>query len=116
MEDRRKSKRMDLEARLMVKRLDLEEKQAVLIQITDVSRTGVGFSCEDKLELGAVYECYLTIWTRDVIHTFLEIQRIGTEGQKPYHYGAIFVGMSQQDASRISVYENFNEAQGDSHV
>lgn len=45
MEERRKSKRMELEAKLMVKRLDSTEKHAVVINITDVSRTGVGFSC-----------------------------------------------------------------------
>ena len=55
MEERRKSKRMELEAKLMVKRLDSTEKHAVVINITDVSRTGVGFSCPDQLDIRAVY-------------------------------------------------------------
>lgn len=108
MEERRKNKRMDLEAKLMVKRLDSEEKRAVYIDITDVSRTGVGFSAVDKLEIGAVYECDLIIWTKEVIHAFLQIVRIEMEGQKSFHYGAVFVGMSELDASRISVYEQFS--------
>lgn len=108
MEERRKSKRMELEAKLMVKRLDSTEKHAVVINITDVSRTGVGFSCPDQLDIRAVYECYLTIWTKEVIHVFLQIVRSDIEGTEGFHYGAVFIGMSEQDAFRISVYEQFS--------
>lgn len=109
MEERRKSRRMDLEARLIVKRLDSGEKREVIINISDVSRTGVGFSCSDKLELQAVYECHLTIWTKEVIHAFLQIVRANMRGEDDFHYGAVFIGMSEQDATRISVYEKFSE-------
>lgn len=111
MEERRKSRRMDLEAQLMVKRLDSAEKQAVVIDVADVSRSGVGFTCEDMLDIGAVYECSLTIWTKEVIHAFLRIVRIELDDAALYHYGAIFIGMSEQDAFRISVYEQFTEAE-----
>jgi len=107
MEERRKSRRMDLEARLIVKRLDSDEKREVIINVSDVSRTGVGFSCSDELELQAVYECRLTIWTKEVIHAFLQIVRANMG--EVFHYGAVFIGMSEQDASRISVYEKFSE-------
>ena len=109
MEERRKSKRMDLEAKLMVKRLDSTEKHAVVITISDVSRTGVGFSCPDQLDIRAVYECYLTIWTKEVIHVFLQIVRSEIVGPGTFHYGAVFIGMSEKDAFRISVYEHFSE-------
>lgn len=112
MEERRKSRRMDLEARLIVKRLDSGEKREVVINISDVSRTGVGFSCSDKLEMQAVYECRLTIWTKEVIHAFLQIVRANMEREDDFHYGAVFIGMSEQDASRISVYEKFSEVDG----
>lgn len=109
MEERRKSKRMDLEAKLMVNRLDSTEGQAVVINILDVSRTGVGFSCPDQLDIKAVYECYLTIWTKEVIHACLQIVRMNKEESGVFHYGAVFIGMSEQDAFRISVYEQFSE-------
>lgn len=109
MEERRRNKRMDLEAKLMVNRLDSDEKREVIINILDVSRTGVGFSCSDMLELNAVYECHLTIWTKEVIHVFLQIVRTDMEGPNTLHYGAVFIGMSEQDAARISVYEQFSE-------
>ncbi|MDE5893689.1 MAG: PilZ domain-containing protein [Acetatifactor sp.] len=109
MEERRKSKRMDMEAQLMVKRLDSSVKHAVVIDISDVSKTGVGFTCEDMLDIGAVYECSLTLWTKEVIHCFLRIVRIELDDMALYHYGSIFIGMSEQDALRISVYEKFSE-------
>ncbi|MDE6518414.1 MAG: PilZ domain-containing protein [Acetatifactor sp.] len=109
MEERRKSKRMDLEAKLMVKRLDSPEMSEVVINILDVSRTGVGFSCEDMLDIRAVYECYLTIWTKEVIHVCLQIVR-REERQDSFRYGAEFIGISEVDAFRISVYEKFSEA------
>lgn len=110
MDERRKSKRMDLEAQLMVKRLDSTVNHAVVIEISDVSKAGVGFACGDLLDIGAVYECSLTIWTKEVIHSFLRIVRIELGDGSLYHYGAIFIGMSEQDALRISVYERFSEA------
>ena len=109
MEERRKSKRMDLETKLMVKRLDSPEMSEVVINILDVSRTGVGFSCEDILALKAVYDCYLTIWTKEVIHVCLQIVR-REERQDFFRYGAEFIGISEVDAFRISVYEKFSEA------
>jgi len=101
---------MDLEAKLLVKRLDSIDQHAVVINISDVSRTGVGFSCEDLLDIRAVYECHLTIWTKEVIHVCLQIVRREEKKQGSYHYGAEFIGLSEVDAFRISVYEKFSEA------
>ena len=77
--------------------------EEVHIDISDVSKTGVGFTCSTRLEVGAVYESFLTIWTSEVLHTFLEVVRISRRGDI-YEYGAIFIGMSEMDASRIETY------------
>ena len=45
--------------------------------------TGVGFICTEKLDIGAVYEGYLTIWTKEVIHCFIEVVRIVKEEKVP---------------------------------
>ena len=89
MEERRKNKRIELESRLIIKRLDAgaEAAEEVAIEIVDVSKTGVGFNCTIPLEIGAVYEAYLTIWTKEVSHAFLEIVRIMKESG--IGYGAV---------------------------
>lgn len=108
MEDRRKSKRTELHSRLMIKRLDTQENKAVMIDINDVSKTGVGFICSEVLSIGNVYESYLTIWTKEVIHAFLRIVRIEMIDGK-FHYGAVFIGMPEMDAARIETYQTMNE-------
>lgn len=110
MEDRRRSKRTELESKLVIKRLDDGKDEEVSIELIDLSRSGAGFICEETLTIGAVYEAFLQIWTKEVLHAFLQIVRIELEGSK-LNYGAIFIGMSESDASRIEVYQTVNETE-----
>lgn len=103
MEERRRNTRRELISTLVIKRLGSDENELVDITIVDVSKTGVGFNSARALEIGAVYESHLRIWTQEVLHAFLEIVRIEkTEGG--FFYGAIFIGMPEMDAARIEVY------------
>lgn len=105
MEERRKSNRRKLTSKIIIKRLggiDMDETEE--IDITDVSKTGIGFTCSKALEIGAVYEAYLRIWTQEVLHAFLEIVRIEKK-EDHFSYGGIFIGMPEMDAVRIDVYD-----------
>ena len=51
-----------MQSRLVIKRLDDGKDQQVSIEITDVSKSGIGFVCEEQLQVGEVYESFLTIW------------------------------------------------------
>ena len=97
-----------MDSKLMIKRLDGESHTEIDIEVTDVSKTGVGFVAEHPLQIGEVYEAYLTIWTKEVLHAFLQIVRIELKGAE-YSYGAVFIGMPEMDASRIEVYQTVNE-------
>lgn len=112
MEERRKSNRRELTSKLIIKRLGgVDVDETVEIDITDVSKTGIGFTCSKALEIGAVYESYLRIWTQEVLHAFLEIIRI-EKRDSVFSYGGIFIGMPEMDAARIEVYdtvENMNQ-------
>ena len=104
MEERRKSKRLELESKIIIKRLDGGRGEEESIEVIDVSKTGVGFNCTRALTIGAVYEAYLTIWTKEVIHAFVEIVRI-EKAENTIVYGGVFIGMPEVDSQRISVYE-----------
>ncbi len=110
MEERRKSRRTVMESRLLIKRLDGNEHTKVDIEIVDVSKTGVGFIAKYPLQIGEVYESYLTIWTKEVLHVFLQIVRMDRKGSD-YIYGAMFIGMTETDAARIAVYQTINETE-----
>lgn len=108
MEERRRSKRTEMNSTLMVKRLDQGDMQEVSIDIVDVSPNGVGFLCKEVLSIGALYESKLRIWTQEVLHAFLQIVRIEMK-EDSYTYGAVFIGMPESDAARIRVYQTVND-------
>lgn len=99
---------MEMPSTLSVKRLDGQAMEQVEIEVVDVSKTGVGFNCNTALEIGAVYEANLRIWTQEVLHAFLEIVRIEKQGLT-FMYGAIFIGMPEMDSSRIETYQTVTE-------
>lgn len=103
-EERRIDRRTGLASKLVMKRLDGDSGKEVTIEILDLSKTGIGFSCKEALQIGEVYEAYLTIWTEEIIHAFLQIVRIELK-QGGYGYGAIFVGMPEMNSSKIGVYQ-----------
>lgn len=105
MEERRKNRRLELTSRLLLKRLDQDSgAREVNIEVVDVSKTGVGFKCAEPLEIGSVYESFLTIWTKEVLHAFIEIVRMEKEESGRFDYGGIFIGMSETEAARIETY------------
>lgn len=109
MEERRKNRRIELTSKLLIRRMDRGgESEEVNIDVVDASKTGVGFICPVKLDIGSVYESYLTIWTKEVLHAFLEIVRVVDKGNGTYEYGSIFIGMSEQDVSRIAAYDTID--------
>ena len=94
-----------MSSKLVIKRLDGNSGNEVAINIADISKTGIGFECKEPLQIGEVYEAYLTIWTKEVIHAFLQIVRIELGEDGFYQYGAIFIGMPEMDISRIAIYQ-----------
>ena len=109
MEERRKAKRTELTSKLLMKRLDNQKTEEVDIEVVDVSKSGVGFTCKEPLTIGAIYEAYLTIWTKEVLHAVLEIVRIEKK-EDTIAYGAVFVGLPAMDAFRIETYQTVEES------
>ncbi len=107
MEERRSTMRTPLQSTIVAKKLGGNgDANEVGIDITDVSKTGVGFTCKMPLEIGTVYEAYLTIWTKEVLHAFVEIVRIEKK-EDCFQYGGIFIGMPELDLARIDIYQTF---------
>lgn len=109
MSEKRRSKRSELTSKLMMNRIDSAESgREVEIDVQNVSKTGIGFSCDSLLEIGAVYEGFLRIWTKEIIHAFIEVVRIEKK-DNTFSYGGLFVGMPESESCRISVYQTINE-------
>lgn len=112
MDERRKFKRTSMLSKLVVKRLGSGEDQQVTIEITDVSKGGIGFKCEEQLQIGEMYEAFLVIWTKEVIHSILQIVRAESKEDTCY-YGAVFVGMPDTELARIEVYQIIDDVSKD---
>ena len=104
MEDRRRSKRLDLSGEILIKELGGNSVETCEIKITDASSAGIGFSTDKQLTIGDNYEANLTIWTKEVLHVFIQIVRAKKDGDT-YHYGGSFIGMPEDVKKRIDVYE-----------
>jgi len=110
--EKRRYNRTELNSRLIVKQLNAGADQAkeVSIEINDVSKNGIGFNCTEPLAIGNIYEGFLTIWTKEVIHAFIEIVRIEMK-EDYFEYGGIFVGMPEMDSQRITIYQQVEDSQ-----
>lgn len=108
MEEKRRDKRLELKGELLIKQLGSGNSSKTQISIKDVSKSGIGFVCAESLSIGSVYECNLTIWTKEVIHCFVEVIRCYNNAGE-LGYGGIFIGMPEMDSKRIEIYTTFNE-------
>lgn len=111
MEEKRKHKRLDLDVTVQLERLDKDgvtTLRYVHVDITDLSRSGIGFKASQELEVGTYYDTKLTIWTKEVIDAVIEIVR-RDNAKEGYTYGAEFIGMTDTDALKIDIYQIFNE-------
>ena len=52
MEERRRTNRRTLVSSLVIKRLDGSGQEEAEIEIVDVSKTGIGFTCSKLLDIG----------------------------------------------------------------
>ncbi len=113
MEDKRKHKRLALSGELILKQLGGSgDATTAQIEITDCSRDGVGFSTDVQLTIGDNYEANLRLWTKEVLHVFIQIVR-AAKVENTFHYGGIFIGMPDSDKMRIEVYETVRDQLGD---
>lgn len=108
MDERRRRQRTDLDAQLKIKRADGSKIAEVEITVTDVSITGIGFTCSEQMEIGEIYEGTLTIWTKEKIKVFLDIVR-RSEIDGGFSYGAHFVGMPDLYKRKIGVYQTVED-------
>lgn len=113
MEEKRRHKRLDLSVCLQLEKLD-EDGMTTLkyanVQVADISHSGIGFSSKQELGVGTYYDTRIQIWTKEVIDAVIEIVRCNKdEDGETYHYGGVFIGMTDTDALKIDIYQIFND-------
>lgn len=111
MVEKRQHKRLDLDVSVELERLDedgMTTLKYIHVDVTDISRSGLGFISSKKLESGTYYDTKIQIWTKEVVDAVIEIVR-EEKRDDGYKYGSVFVGMSDTDALKIDIYQIFND-------
>ncbi len=110
MEDKRRAKRTPMESSVCLHLISGDIERYVDADIVNVSKNGIGFTAEEQLLIGECYEAKITLWNSDKINAYLRIVRADmVEGQAGYSYGAVFVGMQDNELMRILIYQMFQE-------
>lgn len=112
MEEKRKHKRLDIDVSVQLERLDedgVTTLKYVHVDVTDISRSGIGFTANKQLEAHTYYDTKIQIWTKEVVDAVIEIVRCTQDEDGEYHYGAVFIGMTDTDALKIDIYQIFND-------
>ena len=76
MEEKRKNKRLDLDVNVQLERLDedgVTTLKFVHVDVTDISKSGIGFDCKKKLEINSYYDAKIQIWTKEVVDAVIQI-------------------------------------------
>ena len=111
MSEKRRHKRLDLDVSLQLERLDQEGVTTLKfarVEVTDISRSGLGFISNQEFEIGSFYDTKIQIWTKEVVEAIIEIVRREKLGDT-YKYGCVFIGMPDIDAMKIDIYQIFND-------
>lgn len=108
MDEKRKSRRLDLDVAIELSRIDCGDGTTTVklanVDVVDLSRSGIGFFSRQELAVDGFYNTKIQIWTKDIIEAIIKIVRCREENGG-YHYGATFVGMIDKDALKIDVYQ-----------
>ena len=112
MDEKRRHKRLDLDVSLQLERLDeagVTTLKYAHVEVTDISRSGLGFKSNQELSIGSFYDTKIQIWTKEVVDAVIEIVRSDKQADGVYKYGCIFIGMTDVDALKIDIYQIFND-------
>lgn len=115
MEEKRRNKRLDIDVRVEIERLDEENVTTVKymeVEVVNISKTGLAFRVPDiEFEVGTCFDAKIQIWTKETIDSVFKVVRVNKLEGNIYEYGCIFVGMTDTDALKIEIYQLFNDVQ-----
>ncbi len=99
MEERRKAKRMPIALSLEINTLYKQDNVRVIdlhapIEVTDISKTGIGFVSKSVLPIGYYFDANINLGNTDTLHCVVQIVRTQQGEDEKTIYGCQFVGMA----------------------
>lgn len=115
--EKRWAKRMSINAKIKLQSIKNNKtvafelnKEDIEVEVTNISKGGMGFKTTEFLPLNSYYEAKVVLWTRESFDSIVEIVRMENDGEEDkISYGCKFVGLSPADQFKIDVYQIVNE-------
>ena len=110
-DERRRTKRIDVEANLSIRPItDQDTKEEfIAVHATNVSSGGIAFKTKNVPPLHSFYDMLLEMSGCDKIETVIEVVRIASQDEDGTEYGCRFVGLGKEAQFRIDVFRMVKE-------
>ena len=112
MDEKRRNKRLDLEVSVEMERLDKDENITTMkfihVDVTNISRSGIGFFSNIELVPNTFYNYKIQIWTKEIVNAVIKIARCVPE-EEGFSCGGVFIGLAEADALKIDIYEMYSD-------
>lgn len=100
MEEKRREKRMPIKLSLEISDLYKQNYVHVIninapIEVSNISKSGLGFSSESKLPIGYYFNASINLGNRETLHSVIKIIRSQPINDKLTMYGCEFIGMAE---------------------
>ena len=111
MQEKRKSKRLPIQLELVVSKLFKQEASATVevnepIQVTDVSKTGLGFTSKNEFPLNYYFNAKLELGSAEnSLYCVIQIIRKQPKEDGIISYGCEFVGLAPVLGTIFDEYE-----------
>lgn len=110
MREKRKTKRLPIDIKLKIDSLYRQDNDHLadvdeFIEVTNISKGGIGFNCPDDMPIGYYFNAEIVIDNEKHFYSVLKIIR-RTEDGDGYHFGCEFVGLADILSGVIDEYQD----------
>ena len=78
------------------------------VDVTNISRSGIGFFSNIELVPNTFYNSKIQIWTKEIVNAVIKIARCVPE-EEGFSCGGVFIGLAEADALKIDIYEMYSD-------
>ncbi len=111
MEEKRRAKRMDLNATLKLNQVETKKditglrREEFTVDVLNVSTTGIAFKCTEDLKIDTYYDIHVILWTKASFDSVVNIVRMEKLNGDEILYGCKFIGLRPSQELEIQIYE-----------
>ena len=111
MEEKRRAKRIELNATLKLNQVETKKditglrKEEFEVDVLNVSTSGIAFKCTEDLKIDTYYDIHVVLWTKAAFDSVINIVRMEKLDGDEILYGCKFVGLRPSQELEIQIYE-----------